>query len=274
MGTKSSVPRRAGKSDKLALDDASSTRRRHKKSSPQRSRQRSQSEISADIKDAVAFAKAANEFSERYPGGVPVATLTPDVRDRVCRCREWVLQDLRAKGQLPPDRIEPVVDDLVGAAWYLHTLQPTRPQEIQEASAGVAVGVTEFQFEPTALVDLNDKRVPTRRPRSPPAGAAGRFPAPARGSPVRCGAGYQPATGARLPCPRRHAERSRPAPVAPEPRRDFRVGRIRLDQLEREGEGALSSRAILCTSVEDFAKMNGDGAFNRTPTSPTDVATA
>jgi hypothetical protein len=196
MGTKSSVPRRAGKSDKLALDDASSTRRRHKKSSPQRSRQRSQSEISADIKDAVAFAKAANEFSERDPGGVPLATLTPDVRDRVCRCREWVLQDLRAKGQLPPDRIEPVVDDLVGAAWYLHTLQPTRPQEIQEASAGVAVGVTEFQFEPTALVDLNDKRVPTRRPRSPPAGAAGRFPAPARGSPVRCGAGYQPATGA------------------------------------------------------------------------------
>jgi hypothetical protein len=126
MGTKSAVSRRAGDLDKSAIDDASPTRRRPKQSSPPRSRQRSQAEISADVEDpvvegAIAFARAADEFSKRYPGGIPLASLTPDVRDRVGRCREWALRVVGEKCHVPPDMIEPITDTLVGATWYLNT---------------------------------------------------------------------------------------------------------------------------------------------------------
>ena len=84
-------------------------------------------------------------------------------------------------------------------------------------------------------LEPKDGSTPLSPTTSPPAGTAGRFPAPARGSPARYGAGVPASAASRAPTPRQHAERSRPAPVAPEPRRDFRVGRIRLDRPGREG---------------------------------------
>ena len=43
--------------------------------------------------------------------------------------------------------------------------------------------------------------------------------------------------------------------VQPEPRRDFRVSRNRLDQLEREGGSFIAIDSQICTSVEDLAKV-------------------
>ena len=114
-----------------------------------------------------------------------------------------------------------------------------RTRVLPSGTAGCTVHPTRPADAVIDIAPRSQHATPLSPTTSPPAGTAGRFPAPARGSPARYGAGVPASAASRAPTPRQHAERPRPAPVAAEPRRDFRVGRIRLDRPGREGEGLL-----------------------------------
>ena len=114
-----------------------------------------------------------------------------------------------------------------------------RTRVLPSGTAGCIVHPTRPADAVIDIAPRSQHATPLSPTTSPPAGTAGRFPAPARGSPARYGAGVPASAASRAPTPRQHAERPRPAPVAAEPRRDFRVGRIRLDRPGREGEGLL-----------------------------------
>jgi hypothetical protein len=122
-------------------------------------------------------------------------------------------------------------------AWTPRPTQP--PRQGRAVVNGTHAVPHSSQRHRQASAPRSQHATPLSPTTPPPAGTAGRFPAPARGSPARYGAGVPASAASRAPTPRQHAERPRPAPVAAEPRRDFRVGRIRLDRPGREGEGLL-----------------------------------